>query len=405
MPRISERPQNQSVRIFWVIWTAALVLKLFIAAETPGTSDVQYWGNHGVILAKNGLAAAYRSSAMYNPTPLMAGYAALLATLFGPGTVVFAFWLRLPGIIAEALLAVALWRRGRRTGTPLCWVVLLFVLNPVSLAVTGYHGNVDGLSAAMLVAALLAAADNRAVACGLWLGFAVAVKVPALLPGPAFLLWWAARGRTRAFVAAAAAVVLAGWGPALWACPREFAERVLGYSGIWGVWGISRILYVTGWDGFHSITYSAPSFAARVLTTALKAAVVAWACLLAWRRRKMDSTGLTGTVAATWIAFLVLAPSGATQYLIWPVLPLLLHNVRIGTAYVIAATPVMIFYYTALVAFLLPWNPLPSLTSVCPWLAGPEGWCWPGLMLWLTLVVIATRELPRCWKKESAALG
>ena len=391
--------------LFWVIWTAALLVKLYIAAETPGTSDVQFWGNHGALLAHNGLAAAYRSSTMYNPTPLMAGYAALLATLFGPGTVIFGFWLRLPGIIAEALLAVALWRRGRRTGTPRYWVVLVFVLNPVSLAVTAYHGNVDGLSAALLVAALLAAADNRAVACGVWIGLAVTVKVPALLPGPAFLLWWAARGRARAFVTTAAAVVLAGLGPALWACPREFAERVLGYNGIWGVWGISRLLYVTGWDAFHSITYSAPSLTARILATALKATVIAWACLLAWRRRKMDAAGLMGTVAASWVVFLVLAPAGATQYLIWPLLPLLLHHARIGTAYILAATPAMIFYYTPLVVFLLPWNPLPALIALFPWLDGPEGWCWPGLFLWLVLVIIALRELPRWWKPGSAALG
>lgn len=396
--------------LFWCAWAIALALNLTLAALLPGTSDVQFYAEYGQTYARFGVARAYASNEIFNIPPMAAAFSGLLASAFGPGSMVFAFFLRLPGILAESVLAIVLWRQRRCSAA----VAALFVLNPLSVAINGYHGNLDGLMAVFIGASLLAAASQRPVACGLWLGLAANLKVAPVLLGPAFLLWWLSRdaapgltGRRAAlrFSLACAAVVLAGWSPALIACPALFAHRVLAYSSIWGQWGVSRLLYLTGSENFHTITYGAPSPLAGTISSILKIIVIAVATTLAWRRRRLNATGLCATIAATWVLFLVLTPAAAPQYLIWPLLPLLLSHPRLGFTYAFAAVPALALYYSPLTAFLLPANPLPTLAAHVPWLSGPQAWTWPALLLWAYLLGVLVCQFPTWYRARNLDLA
>jgi hypothetical protein len=203
------------------------------------------------------------------------------------------------------------------------------------------------------------------------------------------------------FSLACAAVVLAGWSPALVACPALFAHRVLAYSSIWGQWGVSRLLYLTGSENFHTITYGAPSPLAGSIASILKIIVITLASALAWRRRHLNATGLFATIAATWVLFLVLTPAAAPQYLIWPLLPLLLSHPRLGLAYALIPILALAFYYSPLTDFLLPANPLPTLAAHVPWLSGPQAWTWPALAIWAYLGAVLIWQFPAWWKAAS----
>jgi hypothetical protein len=406
MELASRQPTDPAHRrapiVFWTAWAVALLLKLQLAT-LDGTIDVRTYAEWGATLARAGFSAAYNSSELYTITPLAAGYAAMLHALAGPDGIAFGFLLRLPGILAEALFGIVLWRRLASCGGLRRWIPAIFVLNPINLAVTGYHGNLDGFMAVCLGAALLAAHDDRPVACGLWIALAANLKVAALLVGPAFFLCWLARGRARPFAAAAAAGMLAGWSPGLLAGPPVFLARMLGYGGLWGTWGISRLLYLSGLPAFHTIQYGLPSAPAKLVATALKLIVVTLACALAWRRRRLGAVGLVGTVAATWTVFYVLAPGGAAQYTVWLVLPLLLYHARLGLAYLAAATPFMVIFYPKAFALMLGFNPYPALVALFPSLdfADVFSWTQPALILWGAVVVLLLYEGRRWWSARA----
>ncbi len=385
---------------FWAAWLLALWLKLY-AATLEGTIDLQLYSDFGATLAHSGYATAYASSPLFNHTPLTAGYCAFLVKQCGAHTLTFGFFLRLPGIVAEAVLAIFLWRRCRRAEGWRRWIAALFVLNPIALGVTGFHGNVDGLLAVFVGAAVLSAADERPVACGIWLGLAANCKVAPVLLAPVFFFWWMARGRALPFALTAALLTLAGWSPGLIAAPALFLQRVLNYGGLWGTWGISRLLYLTGWPPFHAVRYGPPSPLAVAVATLLKAAVLAVAFALGWRRRRLSASGLVGTIAAVWTVFLTLAPGGATQYTIWLVLPLLLYRVRLAIVYFAAAIPLLIVFYPAAVA-TLGYNFYPVIVEALPDFIDPLTWTIPALFFWAVLIGILVRELPRWWSRVEA---
>jgi hypothetical protein len=398
-PRLpTDSAHRRAAIVFWTVWGVALLLKLQLAT-LDGAIDVRMYSEWGATLGRLGFAGAYASSELYTITPLAAGYAALLDAFAGPDGIAFGFLLRLPGILAEAIFAVVLWRRLAPSGGLRRWIPALFVFNPVNLAVTGYHGNFDSFMAVCVAAALLAAHDERPLACGLWLALAANLKVASLLVCPAFFFWWLARGRALPFAIAAVAGILAGWSPGLLASPGLFLTRILGYGGLWGTWGISRLLYLTGLPEFHTIQYGPPTAHAKLVALILKLIVVAIACSLAWRRR---AAGLAGTVAATWTVFYVLAPGGAAQYTVWLVLPLLLYNARLGLAYLAAATPFMVVFYPKAFATMLGFNPYPALVAMWPSLdfADIFSWTQPALILWGALVGLLLYEGRRWWAQR-----
>jgi hypothetical protein len=391
--QLTDAAHRRAAIVFWTVWSLALLLKLQLAT-LDGTIDVQLYSEFGSTLAHSDLRTAYASSPLFNHTPLTAGYCAFLVKALGARTLAFGFFLRLPGIVAEAVLAIFLWRRCRSAEGWRRWVAALLALNPISLGVTGFHGNVDGLLAVLLGAALLAAADERPIACGVWFALAANCKVAPVLLAPVFFFWWLARGRALPFAITAAVITLAGWSPGLLTAPGLFLQRVLNYGGLWGTWGISRLLYLTGWPAFHAVQYGPPSPLASVVATLLKLAVLATAFGLGWRRRKLSASGLVATIAAVWTVFLTVAPGGATQYAIWLVLPLLLYRVRLAVICFVAAIPLLIVLYPAAVA-MLAYNFYPAIIEHWPGFIDPLAWTIPALFFWAVLVGILVKESRR----------
>jgi hypothetical protein len=381
-----------------------LLLK-FQLATVVGTIDVLLYFKYGTTLANSNFAEAYASSPIYNIPPLAAGFSALLAAWSNGDHQFFAFFLKLPGILAETAFAVVLWRRfGHEEGLRR-WAGLLVALSPITIPITGLHGNLDSLLAVFIGMSLLMAMDDRPIACAIWFGLAANLKVSPLLLSPAFFFWWLHRGRVWPFMLAVSVVILGGWSPGLIECPRLFLERVIGYSSLWGTWGISRILYLTGSPNFSSVLYGAPSVPAALISAFLKVIVIVASFVLAWRRRKLPAMDFIGTIAATWTIFFVFAPGGAPQYTVWPLVPLLLYDVRLGIAYTVAAIPFMFIFYPFAFTSVLPFKPYAALAQVWPDVRSEYAWTWPALLLWATMLVFLIWEWRRWWNGNPAQGG
>ena len=144
-------------------------------------------------------------SPMFNHPPLVSYF---LRGIYSLGAVralqenglTFPFLLRLPGIIADFVVVLLMLRLRKRWALP-TWSLLLLALSPVSIMVSGFHGNTDPMVAVVRGARRLpcACATSRPRA-GVALALSCGIKiVPALLL-PAFFWFWYSRQRTMRFL-------------------------------------------------------------------------------------------------------------------------------------------------------------------------------------------------------------
>lgn len=338
------------------VWTAALLataIKLMLATQTLGTNDVVFFRHYGTQIGERGLIALYQSLPLFNHTPMIGLFNAWLAGVAGGDPRLFALMLRLPGIAADLLAVGALLRLRARTGTPPAWALLLFAASPVSVMVSGFHGNFDSVLAALLTLAAVASMEERWVASAGWFALACNVKVAPLLVAPVFFLWWLRRGKGWHFTALSAGLTLLGWAWPLVACPGAFLGNVLGYSGFWGFWGVTYWLFQSGLPAFHIVDFHHLPPAEATVTQALKFAIIAATLVIAWRTRHAET--IFRPLAAVWLVFMVFAPGVVGQYFVWPAAFLLVAAPR-AYALVTAACSVFLFiFYTAL-CHGLPWD-------------------------------------------------
>jgi hypothetical protein len=119
----------------------------------------------------------------------------------------------------------------------------------------------------------------------------------------------------------------------------------------------------------------------------------------------MEGESIAGTVAAVWMVFFVFAPAGAAQYIIWPVVPLLIDRPRLGIVYLLAATPFMFLFYPFAFVSVLPFDAYSLLANVWSWVKVDDSWAWPALGLWGVLVIMLIYEAPRWWRTSPPGNG
>ena len=137
-----------------------VVLKLLIALNTFGTTDVLMFYQFAHALTQHDLAWLYQHSIYFNHPPLTAYYLRLIFFLdhqagFRENGLTFPVLLRLPGIVADFVTFLVLFRASKSdAGIHLAtWALALFALSPVSLMITGFHGNTDSVMVMFLVLA------------------------------------------------------------------------------------------------------------------------------------------------------------------------------------------------------------------------------------------------------------
>ena len=331
--------------IVFIALVLGTLAKLWLAGTSIGSNDVPLFKGFARLLEANGLMTLYRDSTIFNHTPLISAYTVLVARLSGDAMEDFAFLFRMGGIIADVTVVLGLLRMVRLGVQIPTWALALFAASPVSIMVSGFHGNVDPMLAAAMFFTGMLLREKRWLAAGIALALACNIKVSALLIAPAFGAWALAQDRKGAlqFTLAAMLATAAGWSWPLVVCPGAFMRNVLGYGGYWGIWGITHLLRSTGNPEFQKISYVGLSSAQATIIQVLKWIVISGALGFAWLRRKQD---IFTTVGAIWLVFLVFAPGVAAQYLVWPAPFLLLLSARGYAAVTLGCSVFLAAFYT-----------------------------------------------------------
>ncbi len=357
----------------------AFLLKIVLATCTAGTNDVRTWEHDLTTLRTAGFVELYRSGVQYDSP---AGRLEQRQVFIHPPAVLHAlrllgsrFWLRALCALADAGTLVLLWSMfGSRTQ------ILVLALSPVSILISGFHGNTDPMMMFFLVAAVFFAERGHAgyavTSSGAAFGLACSVKLIPLIFAPAILLSLPELRLRFQWLAAAAAVWIGLSLPYLAQEPALILKSMLGYGSASGLWGLGLISTLLGAGSIFT-------------STAKWIALFAAGCVpLVLKRRLFEQCGLIAFL------FLFLSPGFGLQYLAWT-LPwsVLLHR------------RAMIVYHTVATAFALSVYAAASQNTaagIYADLLNPAHFpvlVLMGIVCWVTIAAIASH-----WERHTAKL-
>ena len=368
----------------------ALTLKLAIAYNTIGTNDAVFFYGFAKVLSQHGLEFTYQHSRYFNHPPLTAYYLrGILALTEQPwcqaAGIHFPFLLRLPGIVADFLVVLILLKMAKTAVFIPTWALALFAISPVSLMVSGFHGNTDPVMVLFLICAAFMCLRGKAALCGLFFALSCQIKVIPLLLLPVFLFFWIARGNGLRFSTVFATCCVVLWAQPIFQFPILFTKNVLLYGSYWGEWGITYCLRLTHWRPFNgrgTFDLPVPAVATALL---LKVAIVAAVFAIAFRRRNLNGRGLIDSIAYAWIIFFLLSPGVCIQYMVWLAPFILVLSSSLYLWLTISSSIFVFVVYTA-IARGFPWfvamsngkDPTLATWSLLPWMVLVGG----SIMLW-----------------------
>ena len=391
-----EKSAARSRVTLWIIGAAlvGLLLKLVIAYNTFGTNDVFTFYTFARSLSEHGLEWTYRqgvvglaSAPIFNHPPVTAYFLRFIYALSHNETLranglTFPFLLRLPGIIADFVVMLVLLRILKIDGRlrRYSWALVLFGLSPVSLMVSGFHGNTDPVMVVFLVLASYMCIKRQPWLCGLFFALSCQIKVIPLLFFPILFFFWLHRRAIMSFLLPFVFTSAVLWSEPLLNFPALFIKNVLSYGSFWGIWGITYWLRLTGVPALSWVWFVNFSPAQTVIATFLKALIVASIFVIAWRRRALGGRALIESIAYGWVIFFVFSPGVCAQYMVW-LAPFILILSPSFYAWLTGASSLFLFFFYNVIAHGLPWyfgissNQLNTVWT--PWTV----WPWAALIL------------------------
>jgi len=373
----------------------ALILKLLMAWNTFGTNDVVTFYLFGKSLTDHGLEWTYQNTILFNHPPLVAHYLRAIYflhhfPLLEASGISFPFLLRLPGIIADFVIILVLLQikeNDPRLRLP-TWALVVFALSPLSIMVSGYHGNTDSVMVMLLFLSTYFCTRNQPALSGLFFALSAQVKVIPLLFFPILLFFWVERRLLLRFVVPLAAASAVLWSEPLLRCPLVFAKNVISYSSTWGIWGLSYFLRLTGRPEFSRVSFFGLGPWQIVVVTGCKLLIIVAVLMLAWRRRKMGGRAIWDSMACGWIIFFVFSPGVSTQYLVW-LAPFILLSSPTFYTWLLATSSIFGFVFYNTISNGLPWYRGVSTNALnkiwTPWSLLPWGVLIGGAILMLGL--------------------
>lgn len=380
----------QICRLSLGIAALAVVVRLVPATLAYGTSDVMTWELLGRMFL-NG--ENFYATQLHNWPPLWIYFTAAAVVIHDHSGLPFSTLVKLPPIAADALTAALLYRVGLQRGWPGRTAALVgtaYALNPVSILITGYHGQFDSL---MIAPAFLAwylfprrlVASALALGVGIWFKPVPLLLLPILLPR---LASWRARVTFTVLAVAPAAL---GTLPYFLMWPTDVATNFFGYSSWFGQWG-----YPVAWMVVEYVRHGTvpwwlpdPDYVSRPLRLMydgrwllLSALGATW--WLAYRRR----TDVLQSILATFAVFYFVTSGFGLQYLLWIVPFAHAARDRWLWPFTVTVTGLLVVAYSLGLAYsALPVTPdnAPSMREFIVKLASLPAWLVCGLWAWSLL--------------------
>jgi uncharacterized membrane protein len=349
------RPSPQVLVL--ILLGLASAAKTLWALGSAGTCDPMLFFLFGKAIQKHGLAYLYTGGTVFNHTPLTGWVMEQLCILTHNEYAPFGALLRIICVLADIGVVLGLLHVRKVTGKPPWWALCLFAVSPVSIMVSGFHGNIDPIMVMFLFFAAVAVLSDRPILSGVLFAAACNVKIVPVMVAPVFIFYWIGRGGRPAvkFIATSGALMLAGAAWGLIHCPGPFLKNVFGYGSYWGVWGITYWLRMTGIKDFGLVSFVGLTPAQNHVISILKVITVAGVLTLSWRRRKLGGLEFFTTLGAAFAWIFVFTPGSGTQYMVWFAPFILLLSPKWWVWLTAGSSIYMAVFYQS-VAHHFPWN-------------------------------------------------
>lgn len=354
----------------------AFVAKLLLALKTYGTNDVYTYERFGLWSRYFG-AELYRIAPDLNHPPSVLHFMSSILWISEHTRLPFHFWLRFPGILADAgsLWLVCRILRARLAERSVFVAVLFIAIAPIHIMISGFHGNTDPVMIFFVMLAVWLAGDcENAAAGGAAYGMALCIKIAPVILIPVLFLSLPGMRKRIAFFAAAAAVVVVTWSPYIFDDPSAVIHQVFGYKSSYGLWGFSWI--------FRQLANVSPAFGwinseySRFGSILVMGAILALSIVMS---RLPKKPSLYTQVGMIYLLFFSITSGFGVQYLAW----LTPWVAELG------ALPVGLFVVTGSVFLLVVYN---YWTLGMPWyLAIAYPWSshqYFQVLCWLSVVLL-----------------
>lgn len=292
----------------------AFAAKLLLALKTYGTNDV-YTYERFALWSRYFGAELYKIAPDLNHPPSMLHFLSGLLWTSDHTHLPFHFWLRFPGILADAGTLYLVCRiLGPRIAQRSVFIaVLLIAIAPIHILISGFHGNTDPIMIFFVIAAVwLAGYRDKPALGGVAYGLALCIKVaPAMLVPVLFLSIAGMRKRATFFLATASVVAIA-WSPYLFQQPAAVIHQVFGYKSSYGLWGFSWLFreLANAWPASQSINNGFSRFGSTLVVTAIL-------ILSVWMNRRERKPSLYTQAGMVFLLFFTATSGFAVQYLAW----------------------------------------------------------------------------------------
>jgi len=331
-------------RVPWAPLAVALVLRLVpVLVADRAVADVERYqkvATHLLDVSWN----PYETRRLYPYPPPWAAVEAGAEWLARHGVGAFPINVKVPILLADLLIVLTLAASAGagRASAAAAWI---YAVHPVSILVTGFHGQFDAVALALVLLSLDAHAQERRDRAALLLGTAIATKsFPVLLLPFLALSGGASPRRAVRFAALAVAPVAVLLAPFAVSDLRAVMRELLSYSGI-ADFGWTGLVRGVSWLATGVLPRSEARFwpTAALASKALFLAVWAGLVLAVARRRLTLSAPQASLV--TVLAFCVFYGSLSAQYLLWPVALGVPRPTRPFALYSAAAAVALLAFY------------------------------------------------------------
>jgi len=326
----------------WIVGLAAFFgffIKLLLDLTTFGTNDVTYWWTFSNYIATHDSFSIYRDIRYYNHPPLISYWLWVMELINGHNKTQFAHLLRLPAILADIGSTVIIWRLVKSYFTPRKSLVVtcIFALSPVSIMVSGFHGNTDPVFMFLILLSSYLLINRRSwLPSALILGAAMNVKLVPIIMLPAMCFWLQTWTQRFSYGLVALLLVGVGCGYHFYVMTDDMLRNVFLYGGLKNIWGIGRFYrdYPDIGKLIVFVTITAMSF------------LISQKSLILDDQRKERSYYLLRSFSWTFLLFLLLTPGFGVQYLSWLVAPVTFLGVPVALVYNLLAGLFLFRVYT-----------------------------------------------------------
>jgi hypothetical protein len=340
------RDEGRSPRVLFLLLSGALAVRLIPLAFGIESTDILLYRQQAMpIVQMQNVYAVTRNLFPYTPVSMF--YPALCLELSGILGIPFHILIKLFAIMSDVGIVLALYTMGIKLFPRWTAVscAVLYALNPVSILIASFHGNIMPLVVLLMLMAYLlfrVDPDKNLVVSGLLLSLAVGWRSFPILLLPFFLASLDQTAKKIRFTACVVAPVALSTIPFLWAEARPMLREVLSYSG-WGIhhgpFGIVRGLHLLS---IGRVTWENPSEWTPWMSASKLAFLALYGLAVVFSKR----IGLLNGILVTFFLFDFVYSGVASQYLIWTVPFLLLTQRRVMFwCYELAATYALIVFY------------------------------------------------------------